>query len=157
MLQRGMARMMVGGGIGLLPGLLGACYLYQPVPAGLQPQTRVSMVLSDYGRLEASRQIGPQALRVEGSIVSSDDTAYLLAVSGVKPITGSWVRWSGEQVSVRRDYVALLYERRFSKGRTALFGGAVTALLALAVTTHLFGIGADEVPIVPPGGGGQNQ
>jgi hypothetical protein len=146
-----------GGRVALLPALLGACYVYQPVPAGLQPQQRVAVVLSDYGRFEASRQIGPQAMRVEGSIISSDDTAYLMSVSSVKPITGTWVRWSGEQVSMRRDYVAQMYERRFSKGRTALFSAAVTALFVLAVKTHLFGIGADQVPIVPPGGGGQNQ
>ena len=45
---------------GLLPGLLGACYTYPLVPSTqIQPATRVSVVLSDYGRLEASRQIGP--------------------------------------------------------------------------------------------------
>lgn len=141
-------------GAGLLPGLLGACYVYQPVASGLQPQRKVSVVLSDYGRLEASRQIGPQALKVEGSIISSDDTAYLLSVSSVKPITGSWVRWSGEQVSMRRDYVALLSERRFSKGRTALFSTAMAALFVVAVKTRLFGIGAEPTPIIPYDGGG---
>ena len=151
MRRRAAARLL---GAGLLPGLLGACYVYQPAPAALQPQQRVSVVLSDYGRLEASRQIGPQTLKVEGSIISSDDTAYLLSVSGVKPITGSWVRWSGEQVSMRRDYVALLYERRFSKGRTALFSTAMAALFVVAVKTRLFGIGADAAPIIPYDGGG---
>ena len=151
MLRRAAVRLL---GAGLLPGLLGACYVYQPAPAALQPQQKVSMVLSDYGRLEASRQIGPQTLKVEGSIISSDDTAYLMSVSSVKPITGSWVRWSGEQVSMRRDYVAMLYERRFSKGRTALFSGAVAALFVLAAKTRLFGIGADGAPIIPYDGGG---
>lgn len=151
MVQRSATGWMVG--VGLLPGLLGACYTYQPVASGLQPQRKVSVVLSDYGRLEASRQIGPQTLKVEGSIVSSDDTAYLLSVSSVKPISGSWVRWSGEQVNMRRDYVALMYERRFSKGRTALFGGALTALFVVAVKTRLFGIGGSDVPIIPDPGG----
>ena len=142
------------GQAGLMPGLLGACYTYQPVPSTPPPQTRVAVVLSDYGRLEASRQIGPRTDRVEGNMLSATDTAYLLAVSSVKPIRGPWVRWSGEQVSVRRDYVANMYERRLSKGRTALAiaGGAFT-VLTLMVNLDIFGFGGLDIPIIPGGGG----
>lgn len=136
---------------GLLPGLLGACYTYRLVPSGsIQPATRVAVVLSDYGRLEASRQIGPQAARVEGAVLEANDTAYLLAVSGVKPITGSWVKWSGEPVNMRRDYVALTYERRPSRGRTALLiGGGAFTVLTLMVNLNILGFGRLDIPLVP--------
>ena len=140
---------------GLLPGLLGACYTYRLVPAtDIQPATRVSVVLNDYGRLEASRQIGPQAARVEGAVLSTNDSAYLLSVSGVKPISGSWVRWSGEPVTMRRDYVAFTYERRPSRGRTLLLiGGATFALLTVMVNFDILGFGGLEIPLIPGAGG----
>lgn len=139
---------------GLLPGLLGACYTYRLVPStSIQPATQVSVVLSDYGRLEAARQIGPAAARVEGAVVSASDTAYLLAVSGVKPISGSWVKWSGEAVSMRRDYVALAYERRPARGRTVLLvtGAAFTALTVM-VNLNILGFGRLDIPLIPGGG-----
>ena len=109
--------------------------------------------MSDFGRLEASRQIGPRADRVEGALVGITDTGYLLAVSGVKPIDAEWVRWTGETVSVRRDHVALLYERRLSTVRTAVFiGGVAAALVATVVRFELFGIGNDPIDTAPGGG-----
>jgi hypothetical protein len=140
--------------VGLLAGLAGACYAYHPAAAAPELASRVSVVLSDFGRLEASRQIGPRADRVEGALVAVTDTGYLLAVSGVKPLNAEWVRWTGETVSVRRDHVALLYERRLSKVRTAVFiGGAVAALVATVVRFDLFGIGNDPIDTVPGSGG----
>jgi hypothetical protein len=143
-------------GAGLLPGLLlGACYSYRLVPSTeIQPATRVSVVLSDYGRLEASKQIGPQAMRVEGAVLSTNDSAYLLSVSGVKPITGAWVRWSGEPVTVRRDYVAFTYERRPSRGRTILLlTGATFTLLTIMVNFNILGFGGLDIPLIPGANG----
>lgn len=148
------ARMLRFAGVGLLPGLLGACYTYHPALAMPEPASHISVVLSDQGRVGASPQIGPQALRVEGAVVSASDTGYLLAVSGVKSIAGVWVKWTGETVSLRRDYVASVYERRFSKSRTALFtAGVVAALTAVVVGFDILGIGNDPVDTVPGGGG----
>jgi hypothetical protein len=136
---------------GLLPGLLGACYTYHPIVAAApRPSTRVSVVLNDYGRLEASRQIGPGVARVEGAVLASSDTAYVLGVSGVKAVSGGWARWSGEEVSMRRDYVALLYERRLSRGRTAVFLGSVAvAVVTAMVRFNILGFGGESVPIIP--------
>lgn len=142
------------GGVGLLAGLVGACYAYHPAAAAPEPASRVSVVLSDYGRAEAARLIGPRADRVEGALVAVTDTGYLLAVSGVKPINAEWVRWTGETVSVRRDHVARLYERRLSKVRTAFFiGGAMAALVTAVLRFDLFGIGNDPIDTVPGSGG----
>ena len=142
-------------GAGLLSGLLGACYTYRLVPAtDIQPATRVAVVLSDYGRMEASRQIGPQAQRVEGAVLSTNDTAYLLSVWGGKPISGSWVRWSGEPVTMRRDYVAFTYERRPSRGRTILLvTGATFTLLTIMVNFNILGFGGLDIPLIPGANG----
>jgi hypothetical protein len=139
-------------GAGLLAGLLTACYSYAPVAIMPDPETRVAVLLSDQGRVGASSQIGSQAARVEGSVVSSSDTGYLLAVSSVKPIRGAWVKWTGETVSLRRDYVTTLYERRLSKGRTAAFVGGVAGVLAVAVFGFdILGIGNDRLDTIGTG------
>lgn len=142
-------------GAGLVtPGLAAACYTYTPLAATPEPASRVSVVLSDYGRLHASSQIGPQADRVEGAVVATSDSGYLLAVSGVKLLQGNWVKWTGETVSVRRDYVASAYRRDLSKPRTAIVVvGAAAAFAAIVVTFDLFGIGQDQIETVPGGGG----
>ena len=68
------------------------------------------------------------------------------------------MRWSGETVSVRRDHIALLYQRRFSKSRTALFVVGATAVVVTTVLKfNLFGIGNDEIDTVPGGGGPGDQ
>lgn len=154
MTWRNVARLALAG---LAPGGLGACYTYKPVQTPV-PQQRVSLVLTDYGRVETSRQIGPETQRIEGSLLSADDTAYLLAIASVKPIGRDWVRWSGEQVSVRRDYVAQFYERRLHKGRTALVVlGSAYAALAIMVRFDILGFGRFDIPIIPGGGGPDDQ
>jgi len=139
---------------GLLPGLSGSCYTYTTLAALPEPASHVAVVLNDYGRLEASRQIGPQADRVEGSVVSTSDSGYLLAVSGVRMIQGNWVKWTGETVSVRQTYVSSAYRRDLSKPRTAVLAiGVTAALTAVIVGFDLFGIGQDPIETVPGGGG----
>jgi len=140
--------------LGLAPVLLGACYTYRPLEAPL-PEQRVSVVLTDAGRVESAHQIGPETQRIEGSFLGADDTAYMLAVASVKPIGRDWVRWSGEEVSVRRDYVAQLYERRLNKTRTGfLIAGITYAVVTAMVRFDILGFGRLDIPIIPGGGGG---
>lgn len=132
-------------GAGLIaPGLAAACYTYTPLAATPEPASHVSMVLTDFGRLHASSQIGPQADRLEGNVIATSDSGYTLAVSGVKSIHGDWVKWTGETVSVRRDYVASVYRRELSKPRTVLVvAGAAAAVTAVILGFDLFGLGAE--------------
>ncbi len=141
-------------GIGAMMVALSGCYTYSPLTTQPQPQARVAAVLTDVGRVEAGTQIGSQSDRVEGRLLDASDTAYVLAVSAVKPIHGTWVRWTGEQVSLRRNYVATLSERRLSKGKTVLFaGGTALGIFVAMVKLNIFGFGAIDIPII---GGGPN-
>lgn len=138
----------------LLCVTVAGCYSYRPLTRTPEPQTRVSVLLSDVGRVETARTVGPSTERVEGTVMAADDTAYLLAVASVKPLRGTWVRWNGEQVSMRRDYIAGLYERRLNKGRTALAIGVSTwAVLAAMVHFDILGFGSLEIPLIPGGSG----
>jgi hypothetical protein len=143
-------------GSALLPALVAGCYTYAPLPT-LEPvpETRVALVLSDAGRVGAGTSMGAGIARVEGALIGSTDSEYTLRIAGVTDIRGRESRWSGEQVSLRRTWVGNAYERRFSKPRTYLLVGALTAGFAtFVVTRHLFGIGS---PGQSSGGGGGNQ
>jgi hypothetical protein len=149
---------MPAGMAGLLPCLFAACYTYHPLPANPEPQTRVTVQLNDMGRVGTSKTIGAGTRSLDGSIVATDDTSYRLAVSSVKPLTGPRLRWTGEQVTVRRDYVATVQERRLSKGRTALFGIAVAfAAVTTMVYFDILGFGSLDIPFIPGADGDADQ
>lgn len=137
----------------LLPALAG-CYTYSPLPSlDPTPHKAVALVLSDEGRVGAGRLMGSGIARVEGALIGSTDSDYTLRIAGVTDIRGRQSRWSGETVSFRRAWVGNAYERRFSKSRTYVLVGALTAgFAAFAATRDLFGGGGPLVE--PPGGGG---
>ena len=146
MVRRITARLVVAG---LLPGLLGACYTYRLVPSSeIQPATRVSVVLSDYGRLEASRQIGPQAARVEGAVVSTNDTAY--------------PNWPGIQ-NIAPGFQIGVLASRFSNGnhtvevRVITSDHTVTALgrrtITIDNTINQTPFGNLDIPLIPGANG----
>jgi hypothetical protein len=136
----------------VLPG----CYTTRPVYAGMpQPGMNVSLQISDEGRVALRDRVGPSVARVEGVLVRAPDTSYVLTVNDVIGIYGERTRWSGEQVGIRREYVGMVYERRFSPARTALFVGGVGALGYLLFGRALPGIfggdsdGVDRPPDPP--------
>ncbi len=142
-------------GILLLPCVC-ACYAYLPLatPAPA-PGTQVSLVLTDQGRVDAAPQIGPYAMRVEGSLLQATDADYLVAVRDVVDIRGIHSKWMGESVPLARSGVANSFERRLSKGRTAMFAlGMTAALVALIASRNLLGIGGSGAG--DTGGGGGN-
>jgi hypothetical protein len=143
---------------GLLPGLLGACYTYHPLPATPEPQTRVSVELSDMGRVGTAQSIGPRTESIEGSLVAADDSAYRVAISSVKPVRGPRVRWNGEEVDVRRSYVASMSERRLSRGRTAALSIAIAfAAITTMVYFDILGFGSLDIPFIPGADGDADQ
>ena len=141
----------------LLSVLVAGCYSYAPLPSlNPVPQSHVALVLSDVGRVGAGPVIGPGIARVEGAVIGSTDSEYTLRVAGVTDVRGRESRWSGESVSFRRTWVGNAYQRRFSKPRTYLLVGALTAgFMTFVATRHLFAGGS----LVGPGGGdgGGNQ
>lgn len=142
----------------VVPGLLAACYSYRPVTTTPTPDTHLALVLNDQGRVGAGNYVGPATTRVEGTLVQATDTGYLLRVSAVQGISGKRQRWTGETVTLRRDYVADVLERRFSPGRTvvAVLGFAGTTV-ALVVTQGLGVLGGGDETRRPPPDGGNEQ
>lgn len=133
-----------------------ACHSYHPVLTTPAPGSRVVVDLSDEGRFRVRGLIGPEVARVEGALVAATDSAYGIRVSETFAITGARSRWSGEEVTLPRQYVRSVAERRPARGRTviAVLGG-LTAATAFIITRNLFGLGGGGDG--PPGGGGEEQ
>jgi hypothetical protein len=122
---------------------LTGCYAYTPI-ATLEPApgTNVSFVLSDEGRMQSYKQIGPYAMRVEGALVQATPDDFTLAVSDVVDIRGAHSRWTGESVSLPRSFVMTTYQKQFSRSKTVLAAVAVAGgIVALIASRNLFGIG----------------
>ncbi len=143
--------------IGWLPVLAG-CYTYTPI-ATLQPApgTNVSLLLSDEGRMQSVRQVGPYAMRIEGELVQANSDDLVLAVSDVVDIRGTRSKWTGETVSLPRTYVMMTYEKQFSRSRTVLLATAVAGgIVAIIAGRNLLGFGGTgETGNIPPDPNGQ--
>ena len=126
-------------GAGVVPVALAACYSYTPLQT-LEPvpQSRVSLVLSDQGRVGAGPAIGTGVARVEGALIGSTDSDYTLRVVGVTDIRGAQTRWSGEAGRARRAARGSSPRPRAATSPSAAGGGgraAVRAAVRVSATT----------------------
>lgn len=108
------------------------CYYYQPletpVPA---PGTYMQVLLTDSGTSHFWGYLGPDVGQVRGRLISADGQALALSVQSVEQRHGQILSWKGEPVTLGREYVATVQERRVSKGRIALLaGGSVVGFIA---------------------------
>ena len=151
-LLRGKCRAVSAGVMAFLLGVSSGCYVYPPVVTTPAPGTELRLDLNDRGRAALGTQIGPSALNVEGVLKSPPDTAYVLGVTYVTDIRGQHNKWSGEPVTVSKDFVANTTQRTFSKTRTWLTVGA--AAVGIAALVASFGLSGNGNPPGDGGGGG---
>jgi hypothetical protein len=143
--------------IGLLSVVAG-CYTYTPIaPLQPAPGTNLSLVLSDEGRMQSMRQVGPYAMRIEGELLQANLDDLVLAVSDVVDIRGTRSKWTGETVSLPRTYVMTTYQKQFSRSRTVLLATAVAGgIVAIIAGRNLLGFGGSgETGNIPPDPNGQ--
>jgi hypothetical protein len=131
--------------------LVAGCFTYTPmIGTSPVPGQRLSLSVSDQGRAALADRVATGVIRIDGTLVAAPDGEYVVAVSDVTTISGT-SHWSGERVSINRDHVTGIMQRRFSKGRTAVAVAAtMVAVGAFIATRGLFGIGSPERE---PGGG----
>ncbi len=134
-------------GIGLLTT---SCYNLQPVSVAVpEPGTRISFAINDVGRVALGGSMGPELRRVEGSFQSKAGDDYLVNVSGVELLQGGYQTWAGESVRINSSYVSAVYEKTFSKSKTALVvGGMTVAAVLLASKGVQSFLGPGEEPPV---------
>jgi hypothetical protein len=154
-IRRG-ARMARCCALGFLLGVSSGCYVYPPVVNTPSPGAELRLDLNDRGRAALGDLIGQSAVNVEGVLRSSPDTAYVLGVTSVTYQRGQTNRWSGEPLTVSKNFVVNTTQRTFSKSRTWMTAaGMVAGVAALIATRDLFGLGSEPGdPGGGPGGGG---
>jgi hypothetical protein len=145
-----------GRAFGLLVSVVttGGCYAYRPLGSTATPGTIVSASLTDAGRVTVGRTIGEGARKLEGLVETVDDTAYVLRMRSVTYLNGQTNGWTGERLSVSRQAVTDLRERRFSSKRTAIaVASSLGGVIAFIVTRSLLGGGSESTPGGEPGQG----
>jgi hypothetical protein len=106
-----------------------------PLPLGIQVGLRVN----DAGRLALGGSMGPEISEIEGRLVSKDSVNYVVSVSQVRLLRGGEQIWAGERISLKREFVSAVSERRLSRGRTAAMVGASVGALYLIARSSLLG------------------
>src|SRR5690348_9210428 len=110
--------------------------------------------VNDAGRLALGGQMGPEIAHIEGTLMSKESDSYEISVSSIKLIRGGSQVWSGEKVSIKKEFVSQTFERKFSKGRTiAMSAVFVVSVYVIATKLNLFGLGkgGDEDPLPDTG------
>jgi hypothetical protein len=129
-----------------------ACYTYAAVPTS-QPLVEQSAEfrITDSGRIELARQLGPGILTVEGRVARQDEIGWTLRVYRLTDIRGQSTTWSGEVVELPRTSVEMVSRRDFDKGRSVIASAAIAGGITLFVLSRsLLGGG----PNPGEGGGG---
>ena len=126
--------------------LLGGCYTMQPVGRVVpDARTKVAFDITDAGRVALGSTMVPEIDRIEGRVLSAQDSSYLVAVSTVRLLRGSVQVWSGEQVRVNPQHVSNSYIKRFDRTRSVLLGVAIVGgAAAILVTRSIIGSGNDD-------------
>jgi hypothetical protein len=124
---------------------LAACYTYSaPLEVSPEPGRTFAFEVTDLGRAALAAGMGSGTDRIEGVLVGLTDTAYSVSVARVVDIRGRVARWSGEDVSLRREFIDEVRQRRRSPARTAIaIGGISAAVAALATYVALDVVGND--------------
>lgn len=127
----------------LAPAALGGCYTYSYAPSEPAPGVRLALDLNDMGRVQLAEHVGPGVARIDGWVISCSDSEYTLRAERTIGLTGGTTPWNGEQVVVRKSWVGIAREKRFSPQRTVVLATTVTAgFVAFLATRGLLGFGS---------------
>lgn len=115
------------------------CYGSVPIQlSAAQPGTKLVVTLTDAGSDSLARYLGPGVQTVDGRLIQNGDSGLSLAVTQVTMRSGIEQFWKGETVALPKYSLGTVQERKLSKPRTLLLGGAIVAAL---FTVKLSGVG----------------
>jgi hypothetical protein len=140
----------------LLPNVIG-CYSTQMVAGrAVSPGSEVIVTVNDKGRVGLGERMGPGVLKITGRLAAQTDSVMTVNVASVEYLEAGSSIWSGEQVRIPADYVAMVNERTLSRSRSWLAAGAaVAAVVVSAVALDLTGAFSGDGGDRPGGGDGQ--
>jgi hypothetical protein len=139
--------------------LLSGCYRYVATTnQALVPGSHVRIALTPAGSVQLMPLLGRETSAVVGRVVSTSDTAFVLAVSETLKNSADGagrVVWTGEPVSIPSTAVGGIEGRSLLAGKTALVigGGAALATGLVYVLVKAVGSGGGgngDPPVVTP-------
>jgi hypothetical protein len=129
------------------------CYVTTPLVRP-SPETGEVVVLqiSDRGRVALADRLGAGVSRIQGRVQSASDDLLSLRVASVGYVSGETDAWSGETVTINREYVGTTQLRRFSRSRTWVAVGVTTLVAGSFIASR--GLRTALVDLVSGSGGG---
>jgi hypothetical protein len=142
-------------GAALLSGALNGCYEFVPAQTDvLVPGKPIALEINDQGRVGLGSQIGAEVRRLSGTLVSQSDQDYQMKVTELTFLNDRTSQWSGEQVTVPRQFARTVFEQRLSSGRTlmatAVSAGLIVAGILVSSLSGRGGGGGDPSKPPPP-------
>jgi hypothetical protein len=121
------------------------CYTLQPT-GGPVPQAGkiIGLDINDAGRVALGGAMGPSIGQIEGRLVQKDSSEYVVAVTAVHLLRGGDQVWRGEAVHIKTEFVSSVYERRFSKARSAALAAIGIGAVAIIASRSLLGLGDQD-------------
>jgi hypothetical protein len=135
--------------------LLAGCYTFEPVQ-GPSPAvgTEIAFDINDAGRVALGGSMGPEIAQIEGRLVEKGSADYLVAVTAVHLLRGGEQVWSKEPVRIKSEYVASVYQKKFSAVKSVALGAVGVGVVAALAGRSLLGGGTAD-PQRQPGDTGQ--
>ncbi|HEX6534564.1 MAG TPA: hypothetical protein VF041_08200 [Gemmatimonadaceae bacterium] len=106
--------------------LLCGCYVTVPLASTSPgPGTRLHVQLTDNGSGNLARYLGPNVISVDGRLLQATDTAMSLSVNTVGMRDGDEQFWKGETVSLPKQAIATVQQKKLSRWRSGLLASAL--------------------------------
>ncbi|HYL29544.1 MAG TPA: hypothetical protein VEU27_06435 [Gemmatimonadales bacterium] len=126
---------------GLAGCLLAGCYTYRLLPS-VDPAmpaagTQVKVRLTTAGAAALANQVGSDVLFLGGTLVSADSNGLTLKMARSETARHVSQDWKGEHLTLPKEDVGSVGERKLSVGATALIGGLAGGSMVAVVA--LFG------------------
>ncbi len=133
-----------------------ACYTYEVrAPAEVPAGRAVVVLLSSSGRTSLGPKLGPDVTRVEGDLMSADESGIRLRITSVEDSSGSVSPVQRSVMSVPGSSITAVTIKQFSATKTAVVAVGLVGGLILAIKAS--GIGGSgnskdpDKPVPPPG------
>jgi hypothetical protein len=148
--------MRLAAGLGALTVVTG-CYSYVPLFNAPATGNDVAVALTDKGRAALGDRVGPEMDELRGVLIAASDSSVSLTMRESVSLRGVSAKWSDEPVSLRREHIATMRLRSFSRGKSAIVAGGIGAAAAIFVISGGFSGGDSKIetdPTKPPVGPG---
>lgn len=133
---------------------LQGCYVYVPASTTTPPTGEtVVLQISDRGRVALGERLGPGVTQIQGRVTSVGEEQVSMSVASVGYVSGETSLWSGETMTMSREFVGNVSVRQLSKSRTWVTVGASAAVAGFFIATRGLTIFFNDLPREPGDGG----